>query len=81
MMILPYVLTGTYRTNVWYNTIGPAYIPIAFRAARAADPHAKLYYNDYNIEWVGAKSTAIYALTQSLQAQGVPIDGVGFRES
>lgn len=34
------------RNDVFLSTIGPAYIPIAFAAAAAADPDAKLYYND-----------------------------------
>jgi len=32
---------GTYRDNVWYKTIGPAYIPLALGFARAADPNAQ----------------------------------------
>ena len=42
---------GTYRSDLWLDTIGPAYISIAFdAAAKAAPPDVKLYYNDYNIE-------------------------------
>ncbi|KAF8600922.1 glycoside hydrolase [Ceratobasidium sp. AG-I] len=67
---------GTWRDSVFYKTIGPAFPAIAFRAARAADPNAKLYINDYNIEWTGAKSDAVYALVKSLLAQGVPVQGV-----
>ncbi|KAG8748911.1 hypothetical protein FRC12_013719 [Ceratobasidium sp. 428] len=70
---------GTWRTNVFYNTIGPSYVAIALRAARAADPTAKLYINDYNIEWTGSKSDAVYALAKDLLAQGVPLDGIGFQ--
>ncbi|KAF8713856.1 putative xylanase, Glycoside hydrolase family 10, partial [Rhizoctonia solani] len=70
---------GTWRTSVFYNTIGPSYVAIALRAARAADPTAKLYLNDYNIEWTGAKSDAMYNLAKDLLAQGVPLDGIGFQ--
>jgi endo-1,4-beta-xylanase len=34
---------GTWRTSVYYNTLGPSFISVALRAARAADPKAKLY--------------------------------------
>ncbi|CAE6484024.1 unnamed protein product [Rhizoctonia solani] len=70
---------GSYRNSVFYNTIGPAFIPIALRAARAADPTAKLYLNDYNTDWRGSKSDAYYNLAKSLLAQGVPLDGIGFQ--
>ena len=50
---------GSYRNNIFYQTIGEAYIPIAFAAAAAAaDPSTKLYYNDYSIEYAGSKATA-----------------------
>ncbi|KAK2614592.1 hypothetical protein N8I77_001401 [Diaporthe amygdali] len=70
---------GTYRTSVFYNTMGTSYLPVAFSAAAAADPAAKLYYNDYNIEYSGAKSTAAVTLIKLIQAAGAKIDGVGLQ--
>jgi endo-1,4-beta-xylanase len=58
---------STYRTDIFYNIIGPEHIPIAFETAAAADPSAKLYYNDYNIEFPSAKTNAVLTLVQSLQ--------------
>jgi endo-1,4-beta-xylanase len=48
---------GSYRKSVFFNTVGEQYIPIAFKAAAQADPGAKLYYNDYNMEspWASKK--------------------------
>lgn len=37
----------------------------------------KLYYNDYNIESPGAKSTAAQKLVKQLQKRNIQIDGVG----
>ncbi|KAL5463051.1 hypothetical protein PMIN06_001297 [Paraphaeosphaeria minitans] len=70
---------GTYRINVFYNTIGPAYIPIAFAAAATADPSAKFYYNDYNIEAAGAKSTAAQNIVKLVKSYGAKIDGIGMQ--
>lgn len=70
---------GTFRTSFWYNTLGQGYIAEAFRLARAADPNARLCINDYNVEGINAKSTALYNLVSSLRSQGVPVDCVGFQ--
>ncbi|WP_236242626.1 endo-1,4-beta-xylanase [Streptomyces sp. CC228A] len=70
---------GTRRQSVFQRTLGDGYIADAFRAARAADPAAKLYLNDYNVEGLNAKSDGMYELVRSLKAQGVPIDGVGLQ--
>ncbi|KAE8393556.1 glycoside hydrolase superfamily [Aspergillus alliaceus] len=70
---------GSYRDSIWYKTIGEAYIPIAFAAAAAADPDVKLYYNDYSIEYGGAKSTAAQKIVKLIQSYGVKIDGVGLQ--
>lgn len=70
---------GTLRDTPWLRAIGPDYIADAFRWAHEADPKALLFYNDYNIEGMGPKSDAVYALLSKLKAQGVPIDGVGLQ--
>ncbi|KAL1960136.1 hypothetical protein VTO42DRAFT_308 [Malbranchea cinnamomea] len=70
---------GTYRDSVFYRTIGEAYIPIAFKVAAAADPDAKLYYNDYNIEHAGAKATGAQRIVKLIQSYGGRIDGVGLQ--
>ncbi|KUJ15229.1 uncharacterized protein LY89DRAFT_588206 [Mollisia scopiformis] len=70
---------GTYRVDVFYTTIGPEYIPIAFETAALYDDTVKFYYNDYNIEYAGAKATAAQNLVSSLKARGIRIDGVGLQ--
>ncbi|SPO01675.1 uncharacterized protein DNG_04348 [Cephalotrichum gorgonifer] len=70
---------GTYRSSVFYDTIGPAYIPIAFSAAAEADPDAKLYYSDFAIELPGPKARAAVEIVKLIQAYEVKIDGVGIQ--
>ncbi|HWS35555.1 MAG TPA: endo-1,4-beta-xylanase [Actinoplanes sp.] len=58
---------------------GNDWIEAAFRAARAADPGAKLCYNDYNTDGINPKSTGIYTMVRDFKARGVPIDCVGLQ--
>lgn len=59
---------------------GNDWIEAAFRAARAADPGAKLCYNDYNTDnWTHAKTQAVYTMVRDFKSRGVPIDCVGFQ--
>ncbi|MEU9520644.1 endo-1,4-beta-xylanase [Streptomyces sp. NPDC048224] len=59
---------------------GNDWIEVAFRTARAADPSAKLCYNDYNVEnWTWAKTQAMYNMVKDFKQRGVPIDCVGFQ--
>lgn len=55
------------------------YIEAAFRAARAADPNAKLIINEYGTESVGRKQEELYNLIERLLIAGVPVDGVGLQ--
>lgn len=67
------------RQTFWSQNVGPQYIDKAFRMAHAADPEVPLFYNDYGIEGINAKSDAVYALVRDLMARGVPIHGIGFQ--
>ncbi|KAL8383359.1 hypothetical protein RB595_006893 [Gaeumannomyces hyphopodioides] len=70
---------GTLRDNVFLRVIGKQYIPIAFRIAAQADPAAKLYYNDYNLEYGEAKAKGAQQILKDVQAWGVKIDGIGLQ--
>jgi endo-1,4-beta-xylanase len=70
---------GKPRQSLWLRKLGIGYIALAFRLAHAADPQAKLFYNDYGAEGKGLKSDAVYALVATLKRAKVPIDGVGLQ--
>jgi len=71
---------GTLRNSPYLQAVGSEeYIAEAFYAAREADPEAKLFINDYNVSFSGAKQDRLIQLVKDLKGQGVPIDGVGLQ--
>jgi len=72
--------TGFKPAVPWYPTL-PNYVDLAFQYARAADPSGKikLFYNDFSIDRINAKSDVVYAMVKSMKARDIPIDGVGLQ--
>ncbi len=72
-----------YRHSPWYDAFsvgggdGREYIRIAFKAARAADPDALLFINDYGTEIPG-KLANVLEIVDYVEASGeVTVNGVG----
>ena len=81
--------TENLRNSSWIRAIGPDYLTMAFKWAHEADPNAKLYYNDYNIDqdtnydkatpsFTGKHSSSMLLLKRLLK-DGAPITGVGIQ--
>ena len=70
--------TENLRDSPWLRALGPEFLTLAFKFAHEADPAAKLYYNDYNIE-AGAKHESSMILLRRLIKEGAPIHGVGIQ--
>lgn len=67
------------RQSVYYQTLGPDYPARLFQYARAADPEALLFYNDYDLVANPKKLQATLAMIDDFQTRGIPIDGVGLQ--
>lgn len=70
--------TENLRNSSWLQALGPEFLTLAFQFAHAADPDAKLYYNDYGIE-AGPKHASSMVLLKRLIKDGAPIHGVGIQ--
>jgi endo-1,4-beta-xylanase len=68
---------GNPRDFAWSRV--PDYLAKAYTWAHEADPDAKLFYNDYDLESRPDKADAVYKMIQGLKARGVPIQGVGLQ--
>jgi endo-1,4-beta-xylanase len=67
---------GIYRESKFFRILGKDFIKYAFQFAHEADPNAKLYYNDYNMETT-AKCDAVVKMVKELKVAGCRIDAVG----
>ncbi|MCL1991244.1 MAG: endo-1,4-beta-xylanase [Defluviitaleaceae bacterium] len=66
------------RDTPWLRMIGEDYIQHVFHIAHELDPHAILYYNDYNLN-NQQKREATYYMVKELKEAGVPIQGIGMQ--
>lgn len=67
------------RNDFWMKAFGHAYIDIAFHAAREADPHALLVYNDWGCELDERFRAATLKFLEVAIARRVPIDALGLQ--
>ncbi len=62
----------------WSRALGmDGYMVRAFQQARAADPDAILFLNEYNLENIPAKGATFLRLVERLLKLGAPIGGIG----
>jgi endo-1,4-beta-xylanase len=66
------------RDCLWSHRLGlDGYMIRAFEQARAADPEAVLFLNDYNLENIPAKGATFLKTVERLLKAGAPIGGLG----
>jgi endo-1,4-beta-xylanase len=65
--------------SFFYQTLGEAYLDIAFNAAHAADPSALLFLNETLVADLPAKMQGLISIVSGMQSRGVPIHGVGLQ--
>jgi endo-1,4-beta-xylanase len=71
------------RRCVFIDKIGPDYLDIAFRAARANDPKTPLVYNEFDLELDipehVEKRQVLLDMIDGFKKRGTPIDAVGLQ--
>ncbi len=67
------------RNSFWYRKLGTEFLVLAFKYAAEADPDAKLYYNDYNIERSGWKADSVVNMLNFIRQSGAKVDGIGLQ--
>lgn len=62
---------------VWSEYLGRDFGVKAFNYAAEADPTAKLFINDYNLEFSVAKLDSLIAYVAEIRGRGAKVDGIG----
>ena len=62
---------------VWSEYLGRDFGVKAFNYAAQADPAAKLFINDYNLEFSTAKLDSLIAYVAEIRGRGAKVDGIG----
>ncbi len=62
---------------VWSQYLGRDFGVKAFKYAAEADPAAKLFINDYNLEFSTAKLDSLIAYVAEIRSKGAKVDGIG----
>ena len=69
------------RTGVFLEMFGPAYLDLAYRTAREADPAARLVVNEYDVELdtpeQEVRRTTLLNVLERMRRSGTPVDAVG----
>lgn len=67
-----------WRESLWATKLGDFdHMLRAFKVAKAADPAARLFINDYNLESMPRKLDTYQRLIERLLKAGAPIEGIG----
>jgi endo-1,4-beta-xylanase len=72
------------RQSAFVSVLGPGYIEKAYQIAREADPDAKLYYNDYSLNYPG-KARAVALMIDEINRNNpgpggrLLIEGIGLQ--
>lgn len=62
----------------WQDYIGEDFAADAFKFAKQADPDAKLFINDYNLETPGlTKLNGLIDFVSKIESKGANVDGIG----
>lgn len=67
-----------WRQSLWSERLGDFdHMVRAFHVAKAADPDAVLFLNDYNLEYLPKKLDTFQKLLDRLLSAGAPVSGIG----
>ena len=71
--------TDAAQNAVFRTRLGDDYVAKCFQWAREADPHVKLFYNDYNLESQSSKMVEVIGMLDDFTTRNIPIDGIGMQ--